>query len=272
MSQFQSFLHETIQEASDVARSYFGKTSSTTKAGDNNQVLTEADIAIGKHIIAKIQAVFPDHNIIDEEAGVLERGSQFTWVVDPIDGTSNFANSVPTYGIMIGLLEKDVPIAGAIALPAFNQICIAQKGNGCFLDGQRISVTSEQNLLSTLISYQMDGHQENPEITRDECRILAEITLGSRNIRTAGSCFDLIMVAKGSFGGCLNRTSKIWDNVAPHIVVEEAGGVFTDFFGVPINYTNALKRSDQNFTGCCASPALHRQLQAIIHAHQPTLV
>jgi myo-inositol-1(or 4)-monophosphatase len=268
MSQFQSFLGATIRTAADIANSHFGKTTSTTKAGDNNQVLTEADLAIGKHIIAQIEAEYPDHNIIDEEVGVIDKGSQYTWVIDPIDGTSNFASGVPTYGVMLGLIEKDVPIAGAIALPAFNQVYIAGKGEGTHLDGKKITVTREENLLSTLVAYSMDGHQEKPETTRDECRIFAEIVLGIRNIRSSGSCFDWMMVAKGAFGGGLNRTSKIWDNVAVQIIIEEAGGVYTDFFGEPMDYSNALQRADENFTACCASPALHRQLQKIIHAYE----
>ena len=79
------------------------------------------------------------------------------------------------------------------------------------------------------------------------------------------------MVAKGKFGGYLNRTSKIWDNVAQQILIEEAGGVYSDFFGKPIDYTNPLTRANDNFTVCAAPPALHKQLQDIIHKFLPML-
>lgn len=116
--QYLDFISQTLISASKIANDNFGKVSETTKQGDNNQVLTETDLAIGKYIVQKIQTSFPDFNIIDEEAGVIDKKGRFTWVVDPIDGTSNFAAGLPTYGVMIGLLDGAIPIAGGIALPA----------------------------------------------------------------------------------------------------------------------------------------------------------
>src|SRR6185312_7657304 len=114
-----------LEDAAKIANEKFGKVSGVIKGGDTNQVLTEADVAIGKLIIQRLQKEYPDYNIIDEEAGVIDKHSEFTWVVDPIDGTSNFANGVPTYGIMIGLLRKETPIAGGIVLPYYKEIYIA---------------------------------------------------------------------------------------------------------------------------------------------------
>lgn len=263
---YSKFIAQTLEEASIIANRNFGKVSVvSTKKGDNNQVLTQTDLEVGNLIVGKIKEAYPNHNIIDEEAGVIDKSSEYTWVVDPIDGTSNFANGVPLYGIMIGLLKSGVPIAGGIALPAFKEICSAEKGKGAFCNGEKIQVTKEKNLLSTLVAYGIDGHQENPEFTKDECALIAEIILKIRNLRDSGSCFDVVMVAKGKFGGYLNRTSKIWDNVALQILIEEAGGIYTDFFGQPIDYSNPLSKSNNNFTVCTAPPALHQQLQEIIH-------
>ena len=80
--------------------------------------------------------------------------------------------------------------------------------------------------------------------------------------------FDGVMVAKGKYGGYLYRTSKIWDHVGMHIVMEEAGGIYTDFFGAPIDYKNHLARAGENYTLCAAPPALHAQLQKIIHGNK----
>ena len=125
---FQDFIVCTLQDAAKIANTSFGKVGSTTKEGDNNQVLTKTDLEVGKLIVDRICKVYPEHNIIDEEAGVINNNSQFTWVIDPIDGTSNFANGLATYGIMIGLLDGDKPIAGGIALPYFSEVYVAQKG------------------------------------------------------------------------------------------------------------------------------------------------
>src|SRR6266404_8064062 len=102
---YQTFITTVLQEASKIANEKFGNVTAIIKGGDSNQVLTEADIAIGAHIITKIKKEYPDYNIIDEEAGGLDNKSEFTWVVDPIDGTSNFAHGVGMFRIMIGLLH-----------------------------------------------------------------------------------------------------------------------------------------------------------------------
>lgn len=261
---FRKFIHEVLRSASGISNKNFGKVSGVTKRSDNNQVLTETDVEIGGYLIGEIKKNFGRHNIIDEEAGVIDNNSEYTWVIDPIDGTSNFANGVAEYGIMIGLLQKDAPIAGGIALPYFSEICIAEKGGGAWLDDRRLAVSEEKNLLSVLVGYAIDGHQEDPQLTIDECKTLSAIILGCRNLRSSGSCYDAVQVAKGNFGGYLNRTSKIWDNVALQIILEEAGARSTDFFGKPMDYSRPLTRIGENFTMCAASPALHLQLQKII--------
>ena len=264
-AKYKNFIVEILKTAIDIANRNFGKVSAVVKGEDNNQVLTETDIEIGKSVISKIKQNYSNYNIIDEEVGVIDNGSQFTWVIDPIDGTSNFANGVPLYCTMVGLLKENVPIAGGVALPPPGEIYVAEKGFGAFCNEKKIHVTSEVRLLSTLVAYTLDGHQENPDFTRNECRTMAEIILNIRNLRNAGSCFDAVMVAKGKYGAYLNLTSKIWDNVAQQILVEEAGGIYTDFWGKPIDYTNPLAKAKDNFTLCAAPPILHKQLQDIIH-------
>jgi myo-inositol-1(or 4)-monophosphatase len=264
---YSTFIRETLVAASAIATRNFGKmTASSTKADDNNQVLTETDIEVGKLIIQKITENFPEHNIIDEEAGVIDKKSALTWVVDPIDGTSNFALGLPTYGIMIGLLDGNTPIVGGIVLPAFDQLYFGQKGLGAFCNGERIHVSEEQRLLSTLVAYGIDGHQEDPEKTIEESVLLAKIILNIRNLRTTNSAYDMVQIPAGRYGAFLNKTTKIWDNVVFQALVEEAGGIVTDFDGKPMDYTNPLSKAQENFTVCAGAPTLHRQLQKIIHA------
>lgn len=263
--QYKDFTTNVLKEASKIALGYYGKVSASIKPEDPNQVLTKADIEIGKYLISRIEKQFPDHNIIDEEAGVIDKDSSFTWVTDPVDGTSNFAAGAPLYGVMIGLLKDDKPIAGGIALPAFSEIYYAEKGQGAFCNNKKVTVSKEASLKSVLVVYGIDSNHENPDITRQEAKLFGEIALACRNIRISNSCFDTMMVARGSYGGWLNKSSKIWDNVPQHTIIEEAGGVYTDFYGKPMDYLNSLKRSKENFTQCIASPALHKQLQEIVH-------
>lgn len=261
---YRNFIGAALKEVALIAEEGFGNVSGIAKEGDNNQVLTETDLLVGKTLIEKIRQDFPEHNIIDEEAGVVDRGSRYTWVIDPIDGTSNFANGVPLYGIMLGLLEDAVPVAGGVILPSFGEVYLAEKGEGAYCNGQKIRVSRERVLKNALVAYGIDGHQENPEMTREECAVLADIVLNIRNLRTSNSAFDAAMVARGKYGAALNRTSKIWDNVAWQIIIEEAGGVYTDFSGEKIDYSNPLSRTEQNFTCLTAPLELHKQLISII--------
>jgi myo-inositol-1(or 4)-monophosphatase len=125
-------------------------------------------------------------------------------------------------------------------------------------------VSKERNLKNCLLAYGIDGHQEDPDFTRSESHLLAEIILQIRNLRASNSVFDLALVAKGAYGAFLNRTSKVWDNVAQQIIIEEAAGLYTDFFGNEIDYSNVIKEPERNFTFMAASPLIHRQLKEII--------
>lgn len=263
---YTDFLKNCLEESSTIANANFGNLTHTVKEGDHNQVLTETDIKIGTLLIEKITQVYPGYNIIDEETGVIDKESEFTWVIDPIDGTSNFAAGVPTYGTMLGLLQGSTVIAGGFSLPATHEICIAEKDHGAYINGKQLFVTSEKELSNCLIAYHIDGHPDDPKRTRKESVIFGEVILGARNMRNSGSePIDGLYVASGKYGALLNQSMKIWDVVAPHIIIEEAGGVYTDFWGEPIDYTNPLTRAKQNFTCCAASRVLHKQLQEIIH-------
>lgn len=262
--QYKTFITKVLEVASKIATDNFGKVPGYAKKEDKNQVLTKTDLEIGKFLVNEIRNNYPDHNIIDEEAGIVDNKSTFTWVIDPIDGTSNFANGIPMYGIMVGLLEKSQPIAGGIAQPSFSEIFFAEKNQGAFCNDIPIRVSQEKELINSLVAYGIDGHQENPKFTESECLLLSKIILNIRNLRASNSCYDFTAVATGKYGAYLNQTSKIWDNVAPQIIVEEAGGTYTDFKGKPIDYSDPISKTNNNFIYIAATPEIHKQLLAII--------
>ncbi len=264
--EFQKFIKYSLKESSKIALKGFGKVAGRTKPEDNNQVLTETDLKISEYLVGRIREIFPEHNIIDEEAGVIDKNSDHTWVVDPIDGTSNFASGIPAYGVMLGLLKNNKPFFGGVSLPSLGELYLAEKEKGATCNGLPIKVTSEKRLLSSLVAYQIDGNLKQPEKTRQEAKIMGEIILNIRNIRATNSVYDVMLVASGKFGACLNQPGKIWDSVAQQVIIEEAGGIYTDFWGKPMDYSNHLRRVSENFTFCCGAPELHKRLQEIIYS------
>jgi len=262
---FLQFVKDNLNRASEIAMGNFGRVSSTVKGKDANAVLTETDLKIGKMIVENIKRNYPNHSIIDEEVGVVDNTSTFTWIIDPIDGTSNYAVGLPFFGTQIVLLEDNIPIVGGINLPYFKEIYLSEKGKGTSCNGKQVHVTEEKRLLSSLIFYGIDSHLEDVEFTNREIKVLGKIVNSIRNLRSTNSCYDGMMVAKGKVGGYLNQSMRIWDIAPLQIVVEEAGGVVTDFYGQKLDYKNHLKESNDNFTICAAPPILHSELQKIIH-------
>ena len=259
-----SFIEDTLTRASVIAMSHFGTVTSTVKDGDANQVVTEADFAVGQEIIDRIQTVFPRDSILDEETGLHRGTSDYVWVVDPVDGTSNFAAGSPMFGVMLGLLRESVPVAGGVALPALGELYLAERDGGTTCNGRTITVTAEEELLSVLVAYGIDGNREDPEQTYAEVRLLADIALNCRNIRTTNSAVDQMMVARGTYGASLNQSSRIWDNVAPAIIIEEAGGIYTDFHGRPVRFRVQQSSMTDRYTWCTAAPMLHTRLQELL--------
>lgn len=262
--EYKNFIETALMQSTEIAKEKFGKVGNSTKPTDNNQVLTEADLLIGSHIIKLIEETYPNHNIIDEEAGVINKNSEFTWVIDPIDGTSNFAAASPLFGIFLGLLKDNQPYAGGAALPYFNEIYSAQKGNGAWCNGKEMKVSKEDRLLSSLVVYSLNGYQNQPEKTHWECALLEQIVLNIRNLRATGGAFDPAMVIKGTYGAGMHLGTSIWDVAAIHCIIEEAGGTVTDFFGTPFDYSDHLSNYKKPYPICAGAPQIHKQLQTII--------
>lgn len=258
-----SVVATALRDGSQMAMSAFGNVEGTIKDDDPNQVVTAADMAIGKAIQAQIHQTFPHDAMLDEEIGYSPGTSGYTWVIDPIDGTSNFAAGVPLFGVMVGILREGVPVAGGVALPAFGETYLAEAGSGATCNDVPIQVTATPHLADVLVAWGIDGDRSNRDRTFAEARCAGAIALAARNLRGNNSVFDQMMVARGSFGGCLNFSSKIWDNVAPQIIITEAGGIYSDLQGQPLCYQSPGERMAQIYQWVAAPREIHRQLVAI---------
>ena len=266
---YQNFLTQTLQGAAKIASEMFGKTTNRQKS--DTSVVTEADLKIGKFLISEIQKNYPSYNIIDEETGVIDRGSEYTWVIDPIDGTINFADGIPLYGIMMGLLKGDEPYAGGIILPFFNEIYTAEKGQGTYRNGQKVEIIDRKDFSMVSVAFGIARFGSNIQEMEKQARWMARIAQEFYTVRNSGSVYDLAAVLRGSAGANLYNGAKIWDILPEHILVTEAGGVSTDLEGKAFDFSECLRKAAEkhHYTSCSGAPRVHKKIQEIIHKNGP---
>ncbi|NQU87233.1 MAG: inositol monophosphatase [Mariniphaga sp.] len=253
----------SLREAGKILMDHFGKILDYDIKESQSSIVTKADIAAEKEIMQIIGSNFPDHNTLGEETGFQNKGSEFTWVVDPLDGTSNFAVGLPWFGIIICVLKNYEPLMAGCYLPFYNEIYFADKGKGATLNGKSISVSKESNLKNVLFCYGLD-YSEDFSKTDREAKIFGELVKNTRNLRTANCLIDFCYTADGRIGGCINQATKIWDIAGPGLIIKEAGGLFTDTFGKPLDYSINESNYNRNFTVAGGNKILHNQIIELI--------
>lgn len=222
------------REAGVIVREGFGKNFQIEfKTGDNNLV-TEIDKKSEQTIIEFIQKKYPAHGILAEERGELKKDSEYLWVIDPLDGTTNFAHGLPIFSVSIGLQKNNKIIAGAVYDVMQDIMYSSESGSGAFANEKKIYVSKResisQSMLVTGFPYNV---KDNPENAFERFEIL---TRNTRAVRRLGSAaIDFCYVAAGVFEGFWEVHLHPWDICAGKLIVEEAGGLVTDFDGNKID-------------------------------------
>ena len=253
------------QQAGESLLETFGAARVIDKKGDDSNVVTEADIRSEALIVAGIRNQFPSHSIIAEETGCELRKSAYTWVVDPLDGTSNYAAGIPWFGVLICVLYEQRAVAGVIHLPASGDIYLAQAGGGAFKNGNRITVSEEQRLANVLWAYGMDGGGSDAQAQRNVL-ILSKLLRRVRNIRATNSLIDAAYTAEGHLGGMLNQSTRLWDIAAPMLIVQEAGGLYTQVSGEPLELDLSSAAAHKEYAVLAGAPLLHAEVAALVRA------
>ncbi len=145
-----------LKAAGEELMGHFGKVTGYKEKESQSSIVTAADLKSDAVISGVIGERFPGHNILSEESGFSNRGSEFTWVIDPLDGTSNFASSIPWFGILIALFESNTPVIGGAYLPVTDQLYLAEKGKGATLNGKRFRMAPANGLRNSLFSFNVD--------------------------------------------------------------------------------------------------------------------
>jgi myo-inositol-1(or 4)-monophosphatase len=201
----------------------------SNKEGVNNLV-TEADHAAEKAILEVINSAYPDHFILSEEAGEIKMDSEYKWIIDPIDGTVNFANGVPICCVSIGLEKAGKIILGAVYNPLMKEFFVAERGMGAFLNNRQLQVSAEADLLKACL---VTGFPYTYlDMPNGPLEVFSKLIRKGIPVRRLGSAaIDLCWVAAGRFDGFYEHKLQAWDSAAGFLMVEEAGGTVTDFKG-----------------------------------------
>lgn len=222
-------------EAGGLLLKYFQQKIKIEYKGDADLV-TAADRASEKLIRERISEQFPTHDVMGEEQGLNDSGSEYRWYVDPLDGTTNFAHGFPVFCVSLGLEhrpsgESGTRIAAVIYDPTRDELFSAAKGSGARLNDEQIHVSKVERLQECLVATGFPSHKrhKNPNI-----HFYHQITLRTHGVRRAGSAaLDLCNVACGRFDGFWEFNLNPWDTAAGVLIVEEAGGRVTRFDGSP---------------------------------------
>ncbi len=226
MRDTKGFLKILTKEAGEILLAKFGRAKEVTRKGEIDLV-TEADLTSQRLIVEAIRERYPDHGILSEEAPRVEGESEFTWLIDPLDGTINYLHGYPAFAISIALKEREKITLGAVYDPLRDEFFYTQKGEGATLNDKGVRVSATHRLIFSLLAtgfpYQRAAIPDNnvPEFSRLVTRV--------QGIRRGGSAaLDLAYVAAGRLDGYWEMHLSPWDWAAGGLLVEEAGGVVTD--------------------------------------------
>jgi len=221
-------LIEATKLSGEILKEGFGKDFSIEFKTSKSNLVTEIDKKSESAVINFIRKNFPSHSILAEESGLDKKTSEYTWVIDPLDGTTNFAHGLPIFSVSIGITKGNEVILGAVYDVMMDKLFLAEKSCGAELNGSKISVSQngdmDQSVLATGFPYNI---KENPNSAIEKFN---KFILNSRAVRRLGcASIDFCYVACGVFDGYWEVHLQPWDICAGKLIVEESGGSVTDF-------------------------------------------
>ena len=230
---FLEFAKKTAISAGALLLNHFGNISSIETKSTNIDLVTIADLESEKFIVEQINNSFPEHKIFTEEGSSNNNTSEYCWIIDPLDGTTNFVHNLPIFAVAIGLQKNNETILGVVYNPVANKCFWAQKNHGAFLNEKHINTSSTNTLSKSLLVTGFPYvHDLKWDINFNLFKKFYKQTQGIR--RLGAAALDFCFVAMGRFEGFWELELKPWDVCAGAIIVKEAGGKVTDWDGSSI--------------------------------------
>lgn len=226
---------QAVTEAVELIRKQSGRKLQAAEKLGLFDLVSQVDIESEKRILSTIQAAFPNHNLISEERRYIDQGSEYTWVVDPLDGTISFLSGLPeNVTVSIGLLKSNQPILGVVKRVGKEETLWAVQGEGVFLNNERIHVSKTNLLKSAVLG---SDFQNTAEMRiRDVERYKLFLQKSRYVYALGGAVHSASLVAEGRLDGFVH-TLKRWDVAAPAVIILEAGGQVTDWQGNPLDWS-----------------------------------
>ncbi len=221
---------ETAREAGALLKAQWSRPHTVHSKGYRD-IVTESDLAAEQLILSRLRAAFPDHAITSEEAGADAGDARVRWLIDPLDGTTNFAHHNPNFCVSIAAAENGRPVVGVIYDPLRDELFAARRGGGATFNGAPLR-TSGATALDT-VTFSADWPRE-PALRADMWRRAGTLLPLVRTLRCLGSAaLNMVYVAAGRLDLYMARTLSPWDQGAAALIVQEAGGVLGTLAGVP---------------------------------------
>jgi myo-inositol-1(or 4)-monophosphatase len=252
---------KAAREAGEILRDRFGQPHDVRFKGTIDLV-TEADQAAEDLIADRLRTLCPEHDLLCEEGSVgAAVGSAYRWVVDPLDGTTNFAHGLPTFAVSIALEDEGVPVVGVVYDPMRDELFVARKGAGATLNEAAIHVSAVDRLIASILvtgfSYDFARRAQQAEVWRDFLTRVQAIR------QTGSAALNLCYIAAGRLDGYWERGISPWDVAAGAVMVTEAGGTVTDMRG------GEFRSEDREILA--SNGILHGELLGVIAAHEGAL-
>lgn len=248
-------MRQLVRRVGAIARKRFGTPGVITIKRHIGDVVTDVDRLINRLIVRKIRAAYPSHGIISEEQGEYGRGAEYQWIVDPLDGTRNFATGTPMFGVMIAFARRGVVQRSVIYDPMNERLYAARRGRGATLNGRRIRCSKTAHWMYSYGG--MSAAQDGSKLRR-----VKPLLLSAAREPFAMNAFGCIAitaahVADGRRDWLVSIEAAVWDYAAPALLLQESGCVVTNFRGQPWTL------NDRELVA--ANPHLHKKLLSILH-------
>lgn len=256
LSTLDRFIQHTAVQAGQIIKSHFRQVTKGTPKSERGDLVTVVDYKAEEYIISAIRNKFPHHHILSEEAGRLEGKGNFTWVIDPLDGTNNFVKGIPIFTVVIALTKGSQVYCGAIYDPIHDELFYARQGQGSYCNGKPIHVSKESHLESMNIYISNVRLRSSLE---QFAHLRSLFALYTTHYTAYGSAaYALATLASGRIDAYITGGPYPWDIAAGALLIKEAGGKITTLTGQPWQW----KEMNQHVVA--ANPRLHRTLMKYI--------